>query len=908
MIPVSNRSPNGRVSDFIEDMTEGLTDGVTFELMTQAVDLRCGHSYNESTIVNLSKDPAKYLCPECRAPITEYKANFTIRRLAGRVVQAPALAEPEIHVPQFAEPVNNRQLEEAEEYFKRGRALCDQGKQEEGVTALFKALELNPNHEKAHSYLEFVTDTKHKRRSSLSFTPEAPKPSAPPLEIDEPHPLIPSQSQLSNDGAKANLRGQEEPPSSSPLAGYRISSARIDWAKKNYFSTIDGIELTVSDEEREAYGKVFELVLQHEIYSGKLNPGDPDSIDDFNIPSSLYATYTNPGTGNEQGIDLLAIEDMEVRTVVDSYFKIAGMSRVCPLIRPHSKGNHSGPLPLNKKFDPVLMKLPNNLEHTFQKLLPQKLLELPSPAQRNVFSRRLLFIEYFYSQLCEKIATKLMKRELALKEPGNDRQKKALLNEIQKLKGLREKLNNFDFYAISKALITFPIEYICSVDLDVLAEKLKNQVETEILDNQSWWEHKRLNPIQIEYAQDVAGMLYIDRGKYFKYCTKVYRNSEKKNEGAVDIFMREAIQFANGKEYSAEGFKKSSLLYDFGEELKIEMQKEFDALAVLANYAIGHGQGNEYEIAVYPPNTPPDVIDQQRRDVLKKHIAAHRLRVKHAIAPESSKPLAASKPAAPPLEDNSLLTQAKAYKKLNQYSQAKKCYQQALALNPDDTEVQFQFAKLLYKLADYTEARKYVEKAQSVAEGKNEDILSRNLNLYGLISNALGDTKNAIEHFTKALMINKERYGNEHPKVASILTNFGWLWQTSGDVQKAIRYHEEALRINMTVYGAEHPDVATCLHGLGYAWSTLGDAKKAVGYFEEALKIHRMYGDEHPKLADCLYNLGAAWQFLEDAKKAVGYFEEALKIYKKVHGDDHPKVAMCLKNLGSTWKASGYTK
>ncbi len=69
MIPVSKGECTPHMNNFIEDVTEALTDGVSFELMTQAVDLQCGHSYNESTIDNLSKTLSKYLCPECRAPI-----------------------------------------------------------------------------------------------------------------------------------------------------------------------------------------------------------------------------------------------------------------------------------------------------------------------------------------------------------------------------------------------------------------------------------------------------------------------------------------------------------------------------------------------------------------------------------------------------------------------------------------------------------------------------------------------------------------------------------------------------------------------------------------------------------------------------------------------------------------------
>ena len=38
-----------------------------------------------------------------------------------------------------AESVKNKQKKEAEEQYKTGRGLCEQGKQEEGILLLFKA-------------------------------------------------------------------------------------------------------------------------------------------------------------------------------------------------------------------------------------------------------------------------------------------------------------------------------------------------------------------------------------------------------------------------------------------------------------------------------------------------------------------------------------------------------------------------------------------------------------------------------------------------------------------------------------------------------------------------------------------------------------------------------------------------
>lgn len=58
MIAVNNGPANSiRMNSPLEHPTKDLRDSVTFELLTQAVALSCGPSFNERTIVDLSKDP-----------------------------------------------------------------------------------------------------------------------------------------------------------------------------------------------------------------------------------------------------------------------------------------------------------------------------------------------------------------------------------------------------------------------------------------------------------------------------------------------------------------------------------------------------------------------------------------------------------------------------------------------------------------------------------------------------------------------------------------------------------------------------------------------------------------------------------------------------------------------------------
>jgi tetratricopeptide (TPR) repeat protein len=72
-------------------------------------------------------------------------------------------------------------------------------------------------------------------------------------------------------------------------------------------------------------------------------------------------------------------------------------------------------------------------------------------------------------------------------------------------------------------------------------------------------------------------------------------------------------------------------------------------------------------------------------------------------------------------------------------------------------------------------------------------------------------------------------------------------WNALGDSKKAITYLEQALAIGRKIYGENHPAVATRLSNLGTAWNALGDSKKAITYLEQAHSIFQeVFGDQHP--------------------------------------------------------------
>ena len=194
---------------------------------------------------------------------------------------------------------------------------------------------------------------------------------------------------------------------------------------------------------------------------------------------------------------------------------------------------------------------------------------------------------------------------------------------------------------------------------------------------------------------------------------------------------------------------------------------------------------------------------------------------------------------------------------------------------------------------DYHGARNYFKQALEY-DSENSDYLNK----HGVILVILGNSKEAIEYFNKALDINLKVYGETHLNVATEYNNLGSAWDTLGDSKKAIEYYTKALDIDLKVYGENHPDVATYYNNLGLAWDNLGDSKKAIDYYTKALDIDlKVYGEMHPDVARGYNNLGGAWCTLGDSKKAIDYFSKALKICKATYGDNHPKTIQVKSNI-----------
>jgi tetratricopeptide (TPR) repeat protein len=212
-------------------------------------------------------------------------------------------------------------------------------------------------------------------------------------------------------------------------------------------------------------------------------------------------------------------------------------------------------------------------------------------------------------------------------------------------------------------------------------------------------------------------------------------------------------------------------------------------------------------------------------------------------------------------------------------------------------------------LANFDAAKANIEKALAIDiqfYGEEHPTVATDLSNLGGVLRALGDLPGAKANYEKALALDIQFYGEEHPDVATLLGNLGSVLRALGDLPGAKAIYEKALALAIQFFSEEHPEVARNLNNLGRVLKDLGDLPGAKANFEKALAlVTQFYGEEHPTVATLLSNLGVVLQDLGDLPGAKANLEKALALDIQFYGEEHPEVATRLSNLGGVLRALG---
>ncbi|MBE9571895.1 MAG: tetratricopeptide repeat protein, partial [Proteobacteria bacterium] len=139
----------------------------------------------------------------------------------------------------------------------------------------------------------------------------------------------------------------------------------------------------------------------------------------------------------------------------------------------------------------------------------------------------------------------------------------------------------------------------------------------------------------------------------------------------------------------------------------------------------------------------------------------------------------------------------------------------------------------------------------------------------------------------RALTIDEQSYGENHPNVATDLNNLAQLLQATNRLAEAEPLIRRALTIDKQSYGENHPTVAIRLNNLAtllYATNRLAEAEPLSRRMVEILlQFTSETGHPHPHLQDAVNNYAALLQTMGCSAKDI---KGALKMMGKRFGVD----------------------
>ena len=159
----------------------------------------------------------------------------------------------------------------------------------------------------------------------------------------------------------------------------------------------------------------------------------------------------------------------------------------------------------------------------------------------------------------------------------------------------------------------------------------------------------------------------------------------------------------------------------------------------------------------------------------------------------------------------------------------------------------------------------------------------------GVIYNELGAHDLSLEYLNKCLAIEKNKYGKEHPLLASTYSRISYIFSDMGKMDLAKKYAYQSLQINQKIYGNFHPDVAISYNSLGTIYALLKDYDKAIEYQKEAITANK--GGRNN--AFFYQDIGEVYKSQKKFQLALRNYRKAIAIYRNVTKKDVALSEFC---------------
>jgi tetratricopeptide (TPR) repeat protein len=170
----------------------------------------------------------------------------------------------------------------------------------------------------------------------------------------------------------------------------------------------------------------------------------------------------------------------------------------------------------------------------------------------------------------------------------------------------------------------------------------------------------------------------------------------------------------------------------------------------------------------------------------------------------------------------------------------------------------------------------------------------------------LGEFGPALRQTERALALNRQFLGPDHPETLGTMNNLGLVLRALGQFEEARKVHEEALQLQRHVLGPEAPMTITSMHNLASTLRILRRLPEARTLAEETLELQRrVQGPEHRHTLTTMNLLAGVLldQGKLDASRTL--FEETLDLRRRTLGPEHPSTLESMTGLASAASSQG---
>jgi tetratricopeptide (TPR) repeat protein len=183
------------------------------------------------------------------------------------------------------------------------------------------------------------------------------------------------------------------------------------------------------------------------------------------------------------------------------------------------------------------------------------------------------------------------------------------------------------------------------------------------------------------------------------------------------------------------------------------------------------------------------------------------------------------------------------------------------ALEPKATRMMNELARWFKNRAEHGEAEPLMRRALAIDEnnfGSEHPDVARDLNNLALLLRETNRFTEAESLMRRALAIAQKNFVPDHPNVAICFNNLAELFHETNQLAKAEPLHRRALAIDEKSFGPDHPDVAIDLNNLARLLSHMNRLAEAETLSRRHLRIFAEFGrrtrDEHPHFRTAINN------------------------------------------------------